>query len=149
MNFAVGSFAKIDNLNKMCNLDNSCKNPYDNWQIFPILHFLQALKTFPNFSFASFHWKITWYLGKINKKVKTERVGWRRRELTLSPHVWGLRVSTCPLVYCLKQPINYCCRIFTILCMIFKKHLFIVALCSPIFIKYAHCKPLFPFQNNA
>ena len=27
MNFPVGAFAKIDNLIKMCNLDNSFKNP--------------------------------------------------------------------------------------------------------------------------
>ena len=27
MNFPVGAFAKIDNLSKMCNLDNSFNNP--------------------------------------------------------------------------------------------------------------------------
>ena len=32
---------------------------------------------------------------------------------------------------------------------LFKKDLFIEALCRPLFTKYAHCKPLFPFQNNA
>ena len=26
MNFPVGHFTKIDNLRKMCNFDNSCKN---------------------------------------------------------------------------------------------------------------------------
>ena len=70
-------------------------------------------------------------------------------ELTLSPCVWGSQVSTAPLIYFLKQLINYCCRICTILCMIFKKCLFIEALCWSLLRKYAHCKPLFPFQNNA
>ena len=27
VNFLLGSFAEIDNLNKICNLDNSCKQP--------------------------------------------------------------------------------------------------------------------------
>ena len=36
--------------------------------------FLHALKAFPNVSSVCFHWKITWHLGKANKKVKTERV---------------------------------------------------------------------------
>ena len=48
----------------------------------------------------------------------------------------------------IKQPINYCCRFCTILCMVFKKRLFIEVLCRPLFTKYAHCRPLFPFQNN-
>ena len=42
-------------------------------------------------------------------------------ELTLSPRVWGLRLSLSSLVYSLKRPINYCCRICTILCTISKK----------------------------
>ena len=41
-------------------------------------------------------------------------------ELTLSPRVWGLRLSLSSLVYSLKRPINYCCRIYTILCNIEK-----------------------------
>ena len=49
-------------------------------------------------------------------------------ELTLSPRVWGSWVSTSPLVYSLKRPINYCCRICTTLCMTFKKCLFMEAL---------------------
>lgn len=28
---------------------------------------------YPNFSFVSFHWEITWHLSKVNKKFKTER----------------------------------------------------------------------------
>ena len=62
----------------------------------------------------------------------------------LSHCVWGSRVSTSLL----KRPINYCCRICTILCMVFKKRLFIAALCRPLFKKYPHCSPLFPFENN-
>ena len=69
-------------------------------------------------------------------------------KLMLIPRVWGSRVSTSPFVYSLKRPINYFFRIFTILCMIFKKRPFIEALCKPLFTKCAHCKPLFPFQNN-
>ena len=49
----------------------------------------------------------------------------------------------------LKMTVNYCYRICIILCMIFKKRLFIEALCRSLFRKYAHCKPLFLFQNNA
>ena len=41
-------------------------------------------------------------------------------ESTFSPCICVARVSTSPFVYSLKQPINYCCRICTILCMIFK-----------------------------
>ena len=54
-----------------------------------------------------------------------------------------------PLVYSLKRQINCCCRICGILRMIFKKRPFIEALCKLLFTKYAHCKPLLPFQNNA
>ena len=35
---------------------------------------LRALKGFPNFLFVCFHWKIIWYLCKVNKRVKNERV---------------------------------------------------------------------------
>ena len=49
----------------------------------------------------------------------------------------------------LKCPLNYYCRLCTILCMIFKRLLFMQALCRPLFTKYAHCKPLLPFQSNA
>ena len=35
---------------------------------------LHTLKAFRNFSFFCFHWKITWHLGKVNKKVNTETV---------------------------------------------------------------------------
>ena len=106
--------------------------------------FLHVFKAFPNFSFVCFHWKIIWNLRKVNKKVNAEIA----MELTLSPRVWGSRVSTSLLVYSLKRPINYCCRICTILC-IFKKRLLIEGLCRPLFTTYAHCKLLFPFQNNA
>ena len=73
-------YTKIDNLSKMFSLDNSCKNPEENWQVFPIRQvistriFLYTPKTFSNFSFLCFHWKITWHLGKVTKIVKTERV---------------------------------------------------------------------------
>ena len=88
MNFIVDPFAKIDNLSKMCNLGNSCKNPKENWQIFPIRQvkstqkFPHALKAFPNFSFVCFHWKITWHLGKVNKKLilrerESQQLYWR------------------------------------------------------------------------
>ena len=70
-------------------------------------------------------------------------------ELTLITCVWGSRGSTFPLVDSLKRPINYNCRIFAILCTIFKKHPFIEALGRPLFTKYAHSKPLFLLQNNA
>ena len=52
------------------------------------------------------------------------------------------------LIYSLKRPINYCCRISAILCNS-KNVRSIEALCRPLFTKYTHCKPLFPFQNNA
>ena len=97
--------------------------------------FLHAFKAFPNFSFVCFQWKIIWYLRKVNKLRLRESA----MELTLGPHVWGSRVLTVPL----------CWRICTILWMIFKKRLLIEALCRSLFTKYAHCKPLFPFQNNA
>ena len=67
-----------------------------------------------------------------NRKVKAERES--SVELTLSPCAWGSKVSTSPLIYSLKRPINYCCRICTFLCMIFKKRLFIEALCRSLFI---------------
>ena len=56
--------------------------------------------------------------------------------------------SPLPLVYSIKRPIT-CCKICTILCMIFKKHLLIEMLWRSLFTKYAHCKQLFLFQNNA
>ena len=96
----------------------------------------------PFFFFVYFHWKITCQLGKVNKKVKTEsqQLNWRS--------IFVLWVSTSLFVYSLKRPISYCCRISTILCMIFEKRLFIKVRCRPWFTKYAHDKPLFPFQNN-
>ena len=106
--------------------------------------FLHELKAFPNISFVCFHWKITWHLGKIKKKVKL-----RESAIELTRRVWGSRVSASPVVYSLKRPINYFCRICTTLCMIFKERLFIETLCRPLFTKYAHYKPLFQFQNNA
>ena len=54
-----------------------------------------------------------------------------------------------PPLYSLKRLINYCCKICTILCIIFKKCLFIEALCIPLFTKFTHCKPLFLFKNSA
>ena len=71
-------FAKIDNLSELCSLDNSCKKPYENWQLFPTHQVkskrkhLNAPEAFPYFSFVCFHWKITWHLGKVTKEVKTE-----------------------------------------------------------------------------
>ena len=62
-------------------------------------------------------------------------------ELTLLTRVWASRGSTSRLVDSLKRPINYYCRIFTILCIVFKKHLFIEALGRPLFTKYADSKP--------
>ena len=52
-----------------------------------------------------------------------------------------------PLVYSLKQSINYCCRVCTILCMIFKKCLFIESLCRPSYTKYMHCNPITPISK--
>ena len=52
-----------------------------------------------------------------------------------------------PFVYSLKRPTNYCCKMCTILCMIFKNRLFMKALCRPLFTKYANCKPLFSFEK--
>ena len=83
--------------------------------------FLHALKGFPNFSFVCFHWRITWHLGKVNKKVKNERMRESAIELTLSPCVWDSHVSTSRLVYLLKGAINHCCRTCTILYVKFKK----------------------------
>ena len=77
---------------------------------------------------------------KINKNSEIE--------LMLSLRIWGSRVSTSPLVYSLKRPIN-CCRICKILCIILKKRLFTEALYRPLLTNYAHCKPLFPYQSNA
>ena len=38
---------------------------------------------FPGFSFVNFHWKITWYFGKVNKKIKTERIScWTDAQFT-------------------------------------------------------------------
>ena len=42
-----------------------------------------------------------------------------------------------------------CKRTYTIIYMIIKKRLFVKSLGRPLFTKYAHCKPLFPFHNNA
>ena len=83
------------------------------------------------------------------RKQEITRLTESEVELTLSPRIWGSQLSMSSLVHSLKRPINYCCRICTILCMILKKLLFIEALCRPLFTKYAHCKPLFQFQNNA
>ena len=112
--------------------------------------FLHALKKFFDFSFVCFHCKKTSHFGKVNKKVKTERSAIKLR---LSPRVWDSQVSTSsPLphlpCYSLKRPINYCCRTSPILCMIFKICMFIKTLCRTLFTKYAHYKPLFPFENN-
>ena len=70
--FLVGLFTKIDNLSKCVTLT---KTPRKINKYFPIRQvismrkFLHAFKTFPNFSFVCFHWKITWRLGKVNKIV--------------------------------------------------------------------------------
>ena len=55
--------SKIYKLSKMWNLDSSCRNLKENWQIFPIRQvkstreLLHELKAFPNFSFVCFHFK--------------------------------------------------------------------------------------------
>ena len=82
-----------------------------------------------------------------SRQSKQESQDWESQQFTLI-RVWGSRVSTFPIVYSLKRPISYCCRICTILRMIFKISLFVEALYRPLFTKYAHCKPLFTFQNN-
>ena len=135
MDFPVGPFAKIDNLSKMCNLENSCKNRWENWQIFPIRQvkstrkILHALKAFPTFSLVCFQWKITSHIGNVNKKVKTERVSnW------IDAHCSCLGFTS----FNVSPPL-----VCTILCMIFKKCLFIEALWKSSFTKYAHYKPLF------
>ena len=96
-------------------------------------------------TFVCFHWKVTWHLDKVNK-VKTERVNNLIDAQFLCLGVTGFNVT---LGYSPKRPINSCCRICIILCVVFKKCLFIEALYRPLFTKYAHCKPLFPLQNNA
>ena len=70
--------------------------------------------------------------------------------LTLSPPVWGWRVSTSCLVYSLNRPTNYCCRICAILCMILKKSLLIEQLCRPYSQKMRIVKhyPHFKIQSN-
>ena len=61
--------------------------------------------------------KLTCHLGKVNKNAQTERVSnW----IDAQSSCWGSRVSTCSLFNSLKRLINYCCRICTILCIIFK-----------------------------
>ena len=123
-----------------------------NWQIFPIRQFksirklLLSLKAFPIFSFVCFHWKITGHLGKVNKKVEADRVN---NGIDAQSSCLSFMSFSVALVYSLKRPINYCCKICTILCTILKRCLFIEALCRSIFTKYAQCKPLLPFQNNA
>ena len=106
-------------------------------------HFLRYLLTF--FS-VCFHCKICWSLGKVNNTVKTERVNiW----IDAQSLCMGLTDCNAPLVYFLKRLMNYCCRICTILCIIFKKLLLIEALCRLLFTKGAHCKPVLSFQSNA
>ena len=109
-------------------------------------YILDLLNVYRCICFGRYSEKITWYLGKVYKKAKTERVG-----NGIDAQSFCLRFTSfnLPLLYSLKPLIIYCCRICTILCMIFKKRLFIEALCRPLFTKYAHCKPVFPFQNNA
>ena len=90
--------------------------------------------------------------------LKNNLNSWQsNRKLKLSVRSWidaqssclGFSSFTVPLIYSVKRPINYCCIICTTVCIIFKKRLFIEALCRPLFRKHAHCKPLFPCQNNA
>ena len=150
MIFPMGPFTKIYNPRKMCNLSNSWKNPLENWQIF-LIHRVKSMQKFLHASkaFCLFSLKNNWTSRQIKQEsYKTERVRYGIDARWVL--VFGVsRVSTSPLVYSLKRPINYCCNICTIFCMIFKKRLFIEALCRPLFMKYACCKPLFPFQNNA
>ena len=63
----------------------------------------------------------TWHLGKVNKKVKTEK----ESAIDAESSCLGFTSFNVSLVYSLKRPINYCCRFCNILCMIFKKRLFI------------------------
>lgn len=151
--FSRGPFREIDNLRRVRSFGNSCNNPQENWQIFSISQvkstqkFLHSLKAFPNFSFVCFHWKRTWHLSKVNKKVQIERVS--NGNVTQSSCFGFMSFNAPLLVYSIKWPINYCYRIYLILCMILKKRLFIEALCWPLFRKNACCKPLFLFQNKA
>ena len=69
---------------------------------------------------------------KWQRKKEIARLKELEVELTLSPRVWGSRFSMSSLVYSLKRPINYCCRICTILCTILKKRQYIEALCRPL-----------------
>ena len=87
---------------------------------------LQHSLTFLLFVFIT---KITWHLYKVNKNVNIDTKIESAIEPTFSFCVWGSRVSAFLLVNSLKRSINYCCWICTILCMIFKKPLFIEALC--------------------
>ena len=78
MNFPAGPFTKITwakcvtliifakTSRKLTNISHS---PSESTR-----KFIDALKAFFNFSFVCFHWKITWHLGKVNKKFKTWRV---------------------------------------------------------------------------
>ena len=100
-------------------------------------------KAIPNFS-VCFRYKIILYLVKVNKKVETKRVS---NLVEFHCLCLGFTSFNIPLVYSLKRLINYCFRICNILCMIFKKRLFLKALYKPLLRKYAHCKPLFPFYN--
>ena len=109
---------------------NLCENSYTH-------------KAIPNFS-VCFRYKIIWYLVKVNKKVETKRVS---NLVEFHCLCLGFMSFNIPLVYSLKRLINYCFRICSILCMIFKKWLFLKALYRPLFRKYAHCKPLFQFYN--
>ena len=148
MNFIVDPFAKIDNLSKMCNLGNSCKNPKENWQIFPIRQvkstqkFPHALKAFPNFSFVLFSLKNNLTSRQSKQKVNTERERERERVsncIDAQSSCLGSRILASPHVDSLKWQINYCCRICTILCKILKKRLFIEMLRRSLFTKYSHC----------
>ena len=97
--------------------------------------------------FQTFHLFVL-HTGKVKEKVKTERINnWISAQ---SLHLRLMSFNVTSLHFSLKQLINYCCcRVCTILWMIIKKCLSIEAFCGQLFMRYAHCKPLFPFQNTA
>ena len=112
----------------------------------PTRKFLHEIKAFPNFSFACFHWKITWHLRKVNKKVKGERVSnWIDAQSSCLGFT-SFNLSLCLLSKTTDKLLLY--NLYHFMYGI-QKRLFIEAHFGPFFTKYAHCKPLFLSQNIA
>ena len=108
--------------------------------------FFTNLRHFLTFLLFVFILKITWHLGKVNKKGKTERVS-NLIEAQLS--CFGFTSFKVPHVYSLKQPIIIVVEFVPFYLWYSKNVCFIEALCTPLLMEYAHCKPFFPFQDNA